>query len=166
MNKISIVCPTFNSSHFIEKTLTTIIKQTLKPYEIIISDDGSKDNTLMIINNFIKKYGKNLSWHILKNRHKGPGSARNSGIYKAKGDWIAFLDSDDLWENNKLAEVEQAIKKFPRYNLFCHDELLVTVDGKIKTLSHSKRYIEGKPLTKQIYYANMFSTSAAKGSVD
>ena len=53
MNKISIVCPTFNSSHFIEKTLTTIIKQTLKPYEII-SDDGSKDNTLMIINNFIK----------------------------------------------------------------------------------------------------------------
>ena len=64
MNKISIVCPTFNSSHFIEKTLTTIIKQTLKPYEIIISDDGSKDNTLMIINNFIKKYGKNLNLKV------------------------------------------------------------------------------------------------------
>ena len=160
MNKISIVCPTFNSSHFIEKTLTTIIKQTLKPYEIIISDDGSEDNTLIIINNFIRKNGKNLSWHVLKNKHKGPGSARNLGIYKAKGEWIAFIDSDDLWEDNKLEEVEQAIKKFPRHNLFCHDELLVTVNGKIKRLSHGKRYTEEKPLTKQIYFANIFSTSA------
>lgn len=160
MVKISVVCPTYNSAQFIESTLETVVRQTRLPDEVVISDDGSRDDTLAVVERFAAARGAGIVWRILRNEHRGPGATRNAGIHAANGEWIAFLDSDDLWETNKIACILQAIDKQPGANFFCHDELLVGKDGTKSTLEYGRRYREEHPLPPQLYYSNMFSTSA------
>ena len=160
MVKISVVCPTFNSAQFIEKTLTTVVSQTRLPDEVVISDDGSIDDTLAVVNRFVEKRGAGISWQILHNKHRGPGATRNAGISKANNEWIAFLDSDDLWEEKKIERVVESITLTPDANFFCHDELLVAADGVTSKLEYGRRYCSERSLPQQIYYSNMFSTSA------
>lgn len=160
MVRISVVCPTFNSSKFIEETLDRVLNQTKLPDEIVISDDGSSDDTLTRVECFFAKYGDNFSWRILRNEHRGPGAARNSGIKHARYEWVAFLDSDDLWEKNKIKEMAEAILHSPDANFFCHDEFIIGKNGKTRKLVYGLRYRVKSPLPPQVYYSNMFSTSA------
>lgn len=160
MIKISVVCPIYNSANYIEETLKGIINQTLFPYEVIISDDGSDDNTLELVEKFIQRNSKKFKWHVLKNTHKGPGAARNYGIIKASGNWIAFLDSDDIWTKDKIEKVTKAITEHQNKNFFCNDELFIKKNGKVKLLSYGKRFKSSFSLQTQLYWANMFSTSA------
>jgi glycosyltransferase involved in cell wall biosynthesis len=91
----SIIIPTFNRSNILPKAIDSIHRQTYTHYEIIVVDDGSTDNTKKIITKYPEiKY-------IYQDNH-GASSARNTGIQHAKGDFIAFLDSDDYWLPNKL----------------------------------------------------------------
>ena len=92
---ISVVIPTYNSENFIAKTLETVFLQTYNNYEVIISDDGSSDNTVEVVKAVFDKYGHREN-KILINSHEGAAAARNRGIEVANGDWISFLDSDDL----------------------------------------------------------------------
>ena len=102
----SIICPTYNSSKFIEKTLNCILSQKYKKFEIIFSDDGSKDNTVEILEVYKSKFKKmDIEVKIIQNTHVGPGHARNQGLKLAKYQWISFLDSDDLWHEEKLLKV-------------------------------------------------------------
>lgn len=95
--KISVVIPAYNRESTIEKCLKSVINQTYPPYEIIVVDDGSADNTIQ------KAAELNCEKvRILKQNHKGAQAARNYGIRAAKGDYIAFLDSDDEWLPDKL----------------------------------------------------------------
>lgn len=160
MVNISVVCPTFNSAQFIERTLESIVRQTRLPDEVVISDDGSRDDTLAVVEHFVAESGAGISWHILRNEHRGPGATRNAGIREASGEWIAFLDSDDLWEEKKIERITEAIKVLPDANFFCHDELLIGKDGETKALEYGRRYRAERPLPAQIYISNMFSTSA------
>lgn len=105
---VSIIIPTFNSAKYIEETLNSVFKQTFKNYEIIIVDDGSEDETVKIVNNL-----KSEKIRIIKAEHSGqPAISRNIGIKSAKGFYIAFLDSDDLWHKNKLKEQLKVFSKF------------------------------------------------------
>jgi len=160
MVKISVVCPTFNSSGFIEKTLRTIIDQSRKPEEVIISDDGSSDHTPEIVERFILNHGDGITWKIRRNTHRGPGAARNVGVANAEGDWVAFLDSDDLWHSEKLARVECAILANPKANFFCHEEQRVERNGRTSRIEYSPRFRPERPLPPQLYFRNLFSTSA------
>ena len=160
MLKISVVCPTFNSAQFIERTLDTVVRQTRLPDEVIISDDGSRDDTIAVVEHFVVERGTGISWHILRNDHRGPGAARNAGIREATGEWIAFLDSDDLWEVKKIERIAEAIMALQEVNFFCHDELLIGKDGETKALAYGRRYRAEISLPHQIYFSNMFSTSA------
>lgn len=102
---ISIVIPTFNSSKYLSQTIETALNQTYKNIEIIIVDDNSTDNTIKIIKNYQKKNSKIKFFKIKNKKNTGSGSGskpRNIGIKKSKGKYIAFLDSDDLWDKNKL----------------------------------------------------------------
>lgn len=93
---VSIVIPCFNSEKWISETLSSVFSQTYTNIEVIVVDDGSIDRTKEIV----LGYNKPVSYYYQKN--KGPSVARNVGIKKAKGKYVAFLDSDDLWEKDKL----------------------------------------------------------------
>ena len=89
---VSIIIPTYNSSDYITETLTKLEKQTYPNFEIVIVNDGSKDNT----SNVLREYGLTHSRLIIINKENGGvSSARNTGIRKAQGQFICFMDDDD-----------------------------------------------------------------------
>jgi glycosyltransferase involved in cell wall biosynthesis len=100
---ISVIIPVYNSEKTIKECLLSVIKQTILPYEIIVVDDGSSDRSLLISSEF-KNTQKLINLRIIKQTNGGPSKARNTGIRNSKGNWIAFLDSDDIWLPNKLEE--------------------------------------------------------------
>ena len=95
---VSIIMPAFNSSKTIFDSINSVQSQTYQNWEMIIIDDGSTDNTKDIITPFLSDY----RIKYLRQLNSGPSIARNNGINKAKGKYLAFLDSDDLWKPNKL----------------------------------------------------------------
>ena len=93
---VSVVIPAFNASEWIAETIESVIDQEYQNFEILVIDDGSTDNTEKIVSSF----GPKVSYYYKING--GQSSARNFGIKNAKGKYIAFLDSDDLWFKQKL----------------------------------------------------------------
>ena len=96
----SIITPLYNSEVFIAETINSVIGQTYNNWELLLIDDGSKDKTIKIVESYIKQY-PNIS--LIKNKtNLGAAISRNKGIEAAKGEYIAFLDADDLWKPTKL----------------------------------------------------------------
>jgi len=135
----SVVIPTYNSSEYIEESLGSVINQSFNNYEVIISDDGSKDKTIKIINSIIENY-PHKTIKLIENDHKGPGHARNQAILNAEGEWVAFLDSDDRWRENKLYEVERYIVKHPSKNVISNSKLCIGKGKKYEFEPH--RYFD------------------------
>jgi len=97
---VSIITPLYNSQAFIAETINSVLNQSYKNWELILIDDCSSDNTLDIVSEFITKHN-NIK--LIKNaNNSGAAISRNKGIEAAKGDYIAFLDADDLWKPEKL----------------------------------------------------------------
>ena len=92
MPKVSVIVPVYNVENYIERCLNSLVNQTLKDIEIIVVNDGSTDNSIKVINDFLDKY-KNIIY--VEKKNGGLSDARNYGMKYAKGDYIAFLDSDD-----------------------------------------------------------------------
>jgi hypothetical protein len=109
---ISVVIPTYNSGEFILRTLSSVLAQTYRDFEIVVSDDGSTDGTLDAVRTFLGGF-PGISWRLVENSHGGPGAARNAGILAASGEWVAFLDSDDVWFPEKLSCVVAFIGLHP-----------------------------------------------------
>ena len=149
--KITIVCPTYNSEKFIRTTLDKVFNQTFNNYELIICDDGSTDNTINIIEEIFND-NKNIQCKLIRNKHKGPGAARNECIKHATGNWISFLDSDDLWEKNKLEVVVGVINKNKSKNFIFHNEAKIKLNGD-KELLHdfAKFYNNDLSLSYQLW---------------
>ena len=158
---ITIIIPTFNSSNFIERSLNSLINQTLNNFDVIISDDGSTDNTLNKLYSYNSKFKKkNITLVIIKNKHVGPGNARNQGIIKSKTDWLAFLDSDDAWQNNKVEILENHItKNEERFNCFINDEKFIKYKTETK-FSYSSMFNENIPIYDQLFKKNFLSPSS------
>lgn len=98
---VSIIMPSYNTEDFIAESIQSVINQTYNNWELIIVDDCSNDNTDEVVNRFL--YDKRIKY--LKNEQNiGAAKSRNRALLEAKGRWIAFLDSDDLWFPNKLEE--------------------------------------------------------------
>ena len=154
----SVVCPTYNSAEFINETLKSVIDQTYTADEILVVDDGSTDNTVQIILGIKKISTTNI--RLIESKHAGPGAARNLGIKAAANEWIAFIDSDDLWRSEKLAVVASYIEKNPLINIFCHGEYHISKEGRIAEVNYGKYYNQTKALSPQLYLRNCFSTSA------
>ncbi|MFV5694957.1 glycosyltransferase family 2 protein [Flavobacterium sp. LB3P122] len=100
---ISIIIPTYNRAHLISETLDSIIAQTYTAWECIIVDDGSTDNTVVILNEYLKKDSRFQYHHRPETKLKGPSACRNYGLEKAKGEFINWFDSDDLYFPNALS---------------------------------------------------------------
>ncbi|MEZ0148364.1 MAG: glycosyltransferase family 2 protein [Candidatus Reddybacter sp.] len=116
--KISAVVPTYNNAKYIEDAINSILAQTHPVDEIIIIDDGSSDDTEALIDTIAKKTNGII---YIKQHNQGPSSARNRGIAAAGGDWLAFLDADDLWTPEKIALQIEALKKEPQLKLIAAD---------------------------------------------
>ena len=159
---VSVIIPTYNSESFIIRTLETVFKQTLLPYEIVIVDDGSKDKTLEKIQNYLGKNQQTINkLKIIKQTNSGAGAARNNGIKNATGEWISFLDSDDIWDRRKLEMVSSVIRKYPEVTVIAHDEYTANEKNfnKRKLCLLHKGYRKDENLFLQLYQKNLFSTS-------
>ena len=112
--KVSIIIPTYNRAGFILQTIHSIIDQTYSNWELIIVDDGSYDNTEQLIGEII-----NEKIHFIKCARTGiGGKIKNVGLQKASGEFIAFNDSDDLWDKTKLEKQVHALQNFSEVG-FC-----------------------------------------------
>ncbi len=103
---VSVIIPTYNSAGTLIRAISSAQNQTHQNIEIIVIDDGSDDDTEDILKDYIVK---NLITYIHQ-ENKGPGFARNVGIKKSSGQYIAFLDADDYWDSNKIEEQIKILK--------------------------------------------------------
>ncbi len=104
---VTCIIPAFNREKYIAEAIDSVLDQTYGNIEIIVIDDGSTDNTSEIVKSFNSK----VKYFYQPN--SGASAARNSGILKAAGDFISFLDSDDLWEKNKISLQMECFKNNP-----------------------------------------------------
>lgn len=156
---ISVIIPVFNAADFVIDTLRSVASQTILPYEIIVIDDGSTDDTCSIINEF-NDSNEYLNLMLLQGEHRGAGAARNKGIYASTGRWIAFLDSDDLWMPDKLEKIGSALAMTANFNFISNNEIHRSIGKVDKVVDYSRGYFTDRPLPPQLFSKNMFSTSA------
>ncbi len=116
--KVSVIIPAFNSAPFIAETIQSVLAQTYNNLEIIVVDDGSTDTTLDMLNEF----GDQIT--VLTKANGGPASARNLAIRHASGKYIAFLDADDLWTPEKLAEQVVFLEAHPEVGMTYSEALM------------------------------------------
>lgn len=134
LKKVSIITPAYNSAKYISETINSVISQTYSDWELIIIDDHSKDDTVDLVQKFCEK--DNRIKLIVLDQNCGAGIARNKGIEFADGQYIAFLDSDDIWIENKLdlqikyMDYKNASICFTGYTIY--DESLKRVKSIIK----------------------------------
>lgn len=126
---VSVIIATHNHAHFLPECLASVKAQTYKDYEVIVVDNGSTDNTRDVV--------RDLSWNKLRYHYQdNTGSVagpRNTGIKLARGEFVAFLDSDDLWYEQKLERAIGALNKDARIDILSHD-LFFVKPGKEKSL--------------------------------
>ena len=120
---ISVVIPTYNRKHYIRQCIESVLCQTLPVYEIIIVDDGSTDDTIGVISDYIKSG----TIKYLHQDNAGVSAARNAGFALSSGTHIAFLDSDDLWKCAKIQEQVAFLKENPQIK-FVHNDVEL-IDG-------------------------------------
>jgi len=159
MNKdsilFSVVIPTFNHAQYLSRALKSVVNQSYSNWEIIVIDNNSTDNTLEIIKEFDNK---NIKYISINN--KGIiAKSRNAGIKIARGDWIAFLDSDDYWFLKKLEICINSIRQNPSADIFITNELQIDEGSGAR-----KSLIYGPPSSnfykKLLAHGNCLSPSA------
>ncbi len=109
---ISVMVTSYNYEKFIKQTLNSILKQSYKNYEVVIVDDGSKDNSVEIIKQYTNKYKNFYLYTHDGGKNRGLVESMKLGISKAKGEYVAFLESDDYWHKDNLLEKVKLINKY------------------------------------------------------
>lgn len=107
--RFSVVIPAYNREHELPKCIESVLNQTFQDFELIIVDNGSTDNTKILV----EKYSKDDQRikYLWQENSGSPAGSRNTGIKNSQGEWIAFLDSDDYWYSQKLEEVDLILQK-------------------------------------------------------
>lgn len=108
---ISCIIPVFNGARFLTESLDSVLAQPYRPLEIIVVDDGSTDQTAEVC----RRYDSAI--HYERQENAGPGAARNRGIRRAKGEFLAFQDTDDLWHPEKLSRQLARFRARPELDL-------------------------------------------------
>lgn len=153
---VSIIIPTYNRSKLIIRTIESVLAQTFSDFEIIVVDDGSTDNTRGILKEHIDS-GKIK--YIYQN-NAGPARARNNGIRNARGEILAFLDSDDEWTQDKLEKLMGLFKEKGQDILVYSDIEYVDVNGDKKGNLFSKTKPHEGKVAKKMLADNFVATSS------
>ena len=110
----SVVIPLYNKEMYVKKTLETVLDQTFTNYEIVIVDDGSKDNSCEIVKSI-----KDPRIRLISQENGGPSKARNRAIRESRGQYITFLDADDIWLPEKLEKKHELHSRHPELSWSC-----------------------------------------------
>ena len=148
MPKISIVTPAYNCEKYLEEAVNSVLAQSFEDWELLIIDDCSKDATWLRMQTLAKKDNR---IRIVQNRHNsGSAATRNNGIRQARGEWIAFLDSDDLWRPEKLERQMSVLRKHPDASFLFTGSAFIEDDGMtIAHVLHVPEQVSRKKLLKQ-----------------
>ena len=137
----SVIIPTYNQANLLKNAISSVINQSFSNFEVIIIDNHSNDNTHEVIKSFKVN---NLVYKKIQNNGV-IGKSRNEGIKLAKGEWLAFLDSDDTWYSQRLEIIANFIKDNNTYEVISTDELIID-----KMINKKKVWRYG-PFTKNFY---------------
>lgn len=119
MCKVSVVMPAYNCAKFISEAMTSVLRQTEPNLELIVVNDGSTDETLDIVDSMAKK---DVRVKVLTQANSGkPSIARNRGLEQATGEFVAFLDGDDLYYQDKLERALDVFHRYPGIDMVFHD---------------------------------------------
>jgi len=147
--RFSVIIPTYNRCYVLWRAIQSVLRQTFPYFELIIIDDGSQDDTAKLAQQFTDP---RLRYFSLK-KNKGASAARNVGLKKAKGELIAYLDSDNIWHNDFLEVMDKAFRRQPKKILgFCKKNYrLIIQDGEEEKpwrdeFTYTRRYFDLKRL--------------------
>ena len=121
--KFSVIIPVYNKADTIAESLQSVLSQTETDYEVIVVNDGSSDHLHDVLSGF-------PTIQLIDQENGGVSVARNTGIHAAKGEYICFLDADDLWLPSHLEEMSLLIDQFPAADMFVTSHITTTTDGK------------------------------------
>lgn len=113
MTAISVIIPTYNREKYIGRAIRSVLRQTISCSEILVIDDGSTDQTGALVRSM--RASSSVPIHFFYQQNRGVAAARNLGIQRAQSEFIAFLDSDDHWRKDKLAQQVRAMEGAPAY---------------------------------------------------
>ncbi|MGH9797079.1 MAG: glycosyltransferase family 2 protein [Candidatus Polarisedimenticolia bacterium] len=131
--RVSVIIPAYNRADLLPATLESVFAQGWREFEIVVVDDGSTDGTAALL----ASYGDRIRWVAQQNR--GVAAARNRGIREARGAFLAFLDSDDLWEPDALGKIMQAFEDHPDAGLVAIMAREITAAGERTGIVYGKR---------------------------
>ena len=130
MPTVSVIIPAYNAARYLAETLASALGQTLADTEVIVVDDGSKDNTAQVAQSF-------PAVRYVHQQNAGVSAARNTGAAHARGEFLAFLDSDDLWHPDKLRQQVEALRQHPS-SVFSRTEA-VSDPARQQEIQHGQR---------------------------
>jgi glycosyltransferase involved in cell wall biosynthesis len=113
--RVSVIIPAYNTAPYIAETLDSVLAQNFSDYEVIVVNDGSPDTPEL--EKAMRKYQDHIRY--IKQKNRGLGGARNTGIRNARGEFLAFLDSDDIWLPDFLAEQVKFFSENPSFDMVC-----------------------------------------------
>lgn len=145
MSEVSVIIPTYNRAYIVKDAIGSILAQTFHDIEVLVIDDGSTDNTPEVINSI---GDERVRYHYKENG--GVSSARNFGIIKAKGNFIAFLDSDDIWPENFIETTLGHLNKNPNAGLAYTATTIQHPDGRQEDSRDTHRCVSGR-ITVQLF---------------
>lgn len=152
--RVSVVIPTYNRQNLVVEAIESVLAQTYKNFEIIVVDDGSTDDT----SGQIKAYAGRLTYHVQKNQ--GVAAARNAGIKLSQGEFICFLDSDDLWEPEKLETQINFADANPEYALLSTEIRGFNADKRVIKRNKSSMYkVRNGFVIEHLLFGNWIQTS-------
>jgi len=152
MNKVSVIIPAYNKAEYTRRTVESVLAQTYPDVEIIVVDDGSKDQT----NSVMAGYGSRIKYVLKANG--GACSARNEGIRKAAGEYIAFLDCDDLYDVEKIRRCVEHLENNPRFGFVYTAVYFIDEHDKIISLHDHPRSRQGW-ITSRLILENFICNS-------
>ena len=123
--RFSVVIPLYNKEHYIVNTIKSVLNQSFQDYELIVVDDGSKDNSYENASMV-----RSEKVQIIHQENQGVAVARNTGVENAKGEYIAFLDADDYWYPDYLHEINKLIDEYPESDIYVTSYRIVMGNGK------------------------------------
>jgi len=164
--KVSIIIPTYNRADVLPMAIDSILAQTYKNYEVIIVDDGSTDNTKDILKHYLKK----PNVHYIYQDNKKQAAARNTGIRCSKGEYIAFLDSDDLWYPEKLGLQVRILDKNNDAGMVYSNQMLIDNSLNNKGVKYSPKILKSGNIFKELllrkFYCSLPTVLIRKSVLD